>query len=164
MDSIPKSKSLVTPAKRKRIGQLLKKVSRQTTMQGAPAYRNASPCKTNEDHPPTADVEKHIAARTGLSENIALVPLEEELLPGGKEAITGSQPPLSTVSKTWTLPFLPVKQAHLPSTSEMSMKDRPRKEPNLLLAHTLKRVSGLICKPTDSFEMEEVRHVQCMGL
>ncbi|KAJ6661938.1 hypothetical protein lerEdw1_012785 [Lerista edwardsae] len=158
VDGIPKGKPLVTLAKRKRIGQLLRKVSRQTTMHGPQAYQNASTCKTNEDHPPAVDVEKHITTRTGLSENIALVPLKEELLPSGKDATTGSQPsPSSTASKTWTLPFLPVKQAHLPFAPEMPMKDRPRKEPNLLLAHTLKRVSGLNGKPTDSFEMEEIQ-------
>ncbi|XP_066485279.1 protein ITPRID1 [Tiliqua scincoides] len=158
VEGIPKGKSLVTQAKRKRIGQLLRKVSRQPTMHGPQAYRNASIWKTNEDHPSAVDVEKQIATRTVLTENIAsLVPLKEELFPSEKEATTVSQPPPSTVSKSWALPFLPVKQAHLPSTSEMPIKDRPRKEPNLLLTHTLKKVSGLNCKPTDSFEMEEIQ-------
>lgn len=155
MEGIPKNKSVVTQAKRKRIGQLLRKVSRQPTMHGPQAYRNVSSC---EDQPSIADVEKYLATRTGLTENIpSLVPLKEELFPSEKEATPVSQPPPSTVSKSWALPFPPVKQAHLPSASEMPIKDRPRKEPNLLLTHMLKRVSGLNCKPTDSFEMEEVR-------
>nr|XP_028606709.1 protein ITPRID1-like isoform X2 [Podarcis muralis] len=148
----PKRKLVVTQAKRRRIGQLLRKVSRQTTMHGPQAYRNAGTCQAKEDNS-SVDVDLHMAMRTGLSENPALVPLKEEPFPSEKEA----KPPQSIASKPWVLPHLPVKLPHLPSTSEMLIKDRPRKEPNILLTHTLKRVSSLTCKPSDSFEMEEIQ-------
>ncbi|XP_028606708.2 protein ITPRID1 isoform X1 [Podarcis muralis] len=148
----PKRKLVVTQAKRRRIGQLLRKVSRQTTMHGPQAYRNAGTCQAKEDNS-SVDVDLHMAMRTGLSENPALVPLKEEPFPSEKEA----KPPQSIASKPWVLPHLPVKLPHLPSTSEMLVKDRPRKEPNILLTHMLKRVSSLNCKPSDSFEMEEIQ-------
>nr|XP_034985441.1 protein ITPRID1 isoform X2 [Zootoca vivipara] len=148
----PKRKLVVTQAKRRRIGQLLRKVSRQTTMHGPQVYRNVGTCQAKEDNS-SVDVDLHMAMRTGLSENPALVPLKEEPFPSEKEAKT----PQSMASKPWMSHHLPVKLPQLPSTSEMLIKDRPRKEPNMLLTHTLRRVSSLNCKLLDSFEMEEIQ-------
>lgn len=147
-----KGRDVVSPAKRKRIGQLLRKVSRQSTMHGPLAYRSAGTS--------VVDVDKCIAARSALCENTALDSLKEEMLPSEEEeekALTVYLPAQSIASKNWGLPHLPIKQTHFLSTSEMPTKDRPRKEPSLLLNHMLKRVSGLNGKPSDSFEMEEVR-------
>ncbi|XP_033021491.1 protein ITPRID1 [Lacerta agilis] len=148
----PKRKLVVTQAKRRRIGQLLRKVSRQTTMHGPQVFRNAGTCQAKEDNS-SVDVDLHMATGTGLSENPALGPLKEEQFPSEK----GAKAAQSIASKPWMLPHLPVKLPHLPSTSEMLIKDRPRKEPNMLLTHTLRRVSSLNCKPSDSFEMEEIQ-------
>ncbi|XP_061442110.1 protein ITPRID1 [Rhineura floridana] len=153
----PMGKAVITPAKRRRIGQLLRKVSRQTTMHGPQAYRNAVTCQAKEDHSADDDADLHMAMRTGLSENLPLICLKEELFPSAKEAMTVSQTPRSIACKPWVLPHLPMKQPHLPSTSEMSNKERPRKEPNVLLTHRFRRVSSLNCKPSDSFEMEEIQ-------
>ncbi|XP_042332876.1 protein ITPRID1-like [Sceloporus undulatus] len=147
VDSL-KEKTVFTQKKRRRIGQLLRKASRQTSIQGPQAYRSAGPCKSKEDCCPAADID-----------STALVSLKEELFPSEeiKEAINVTHFLHARASKTWALPHLPIKQSHLPSCSEMALKDRPRKEPNLLLTHMLRRVSGLGGKPADSFEMEEIQ-------
>nr|XP_056713517.1 protein ITPRID1 [Euleptes europaea] len=152
----PNGKAIVLQAKRRRLGQLLRKVSRQTTMHGPPAYRiTDTPSKTNEDYSSAVDVDKCIAARSALCDHPTLDSLKEEMFPSDEEEKTRnlSHPP----SKTRAMPHLPLKQTHFLFTSEMLIKDRPRKEPNLLLNHMLKRVSGLNGKPSDSFEMEEIQ-------
>ncbi|XP_048367563.1 protein ITPRID1 isoform X2 [Sphaerodactylus townsendi] len=152
----PKGKVVVSQAKRRRIGQLLRKVSRQTTTCGPPAYRTAdSSGKTSEDGCPFVDVDKCISARSALCEHTTLDSLKEEMFPSDEEekTMTLSHPP----SKIRLLPHLPSKQTHFLSTSEMPIKDRPRKEPSLLVNYMLKRVSGLNGKPSDSFEMEEIQ-------
>ncbi|KAH0627202.1 hypothetical protein JD844_002676 [Phrynosoma platyrhinos] len=122
VDSV-KEKPVFTQTKRRRIGQLLRKASRQTSMQGSQAYRSVGPCKAKEDCCPAADVDSTV-----------LVSLKEELFPSEEmeEAMTVIHLPQARVSKTWALPHLPIKQPHFPSCSEMALKDRPRKEPNLL--------------------------------
>ncbi|XP_025024599.1 coiled-coil domain-containing protein 129 [Python bivittatus] len=141
-------------AKKRRIGQLLRKISRQT--HGSQAYQNAGICKTPEDHFAAADL--HLVTRTGLSDNAALISLKE-LFPNEEEeeGMIISQSPQFIATKTWGLPHLSLNQPHLPSNSEILSKERPRKEPNLLLTHTLRRLSGFTCKPSDSFEMEEIQ-------
>ncbi|XP_060103599.1 protein ITPRID1 [Heteronotia binoei] len=154
---VPKSRAVVSPAKRRRIGQLLRKVSRQSTTHGPPVYHSGGAS--------VVDVDRCITARSALCENTALDALKEEMLPSEEEeeeeeedkALTVSLPVQFITSKTRMLPHLPIKQAHFLSTSEMPTKDRPRKEPSLLLNHMLKRVSGLNAKPSDSFEMEEIQ-------
>lgn len=165
-----KGKLVITQAKRRRISQLLRKASRQTSLHGPPIYRNTGTSRAKEDHSSPIDEAQRIASRTGLPENTALVALKEELHhceeedDTGEEAVTVPQPPQPTVNKTRVLPHLPIKQPNLPSTFEMPLKDRLRKEPNLLLTHMLRRVSGLNCKPSESFEMEEVRLLACCWL
>ncbi|XP_015261217.1 PREDICTED: coiled-coil domain-containing protein 129 [Gekko japonicus] len=147
----PAGRAVVSPAKRRRIGQLLRKVSQQST-HGPPAYRSVGT--------PVVDVDKCVAGRSALCENTALDSLKEEILPSEEEeekAQTVSLPAQLIASKTRVLPHLPIKQTHFLSTSEMPTKDRSRKEPSLLLNHMLKRVSGLNGKPSDSFEMEEIQ-------
>ncbi|KAM6451111.1 protein ITPRID1 isoform 2-T5 [Liasis olivaceus] len=141
-------------AKKRRIGQLLRKISRQT--HGSQAYQNAGICKTPEDHFAAADL--HLVTRAGLSDNAALISLKE-LFPNEEEeeGMIISQSPQFIATKTWGLPHLSLNQPHLPSNSEILSKERPRKEPNLLLTHTLRRLSGFSCKPSDSFEMEEIQ-------
>ncbi|XP_077159740.1 protein ITPRID1 isoform X2 [Paroedura picta] len=145
----PKDRAVVSPAKRRRIGQLLRKVSRQSTAHGPPTYRSAS----------VVDVDKCIAARSALYENTALGSLKEEMLFSEEEEEEEERalPAQPITTKTRLLHHLPLKQTHFLSTSEMPTKDRPRKEPGLLLNHMLKRVSGLNGKPSDSFEMEEIQ-------
>ncbi|KAL8165587.1 UNVERIFIED_CONTAM: hypothetical protein K2H54_048580 [Gekko kuhli] len=152
----PVGRTVVSPAKRRRIGQLLRKVSRQSTTHGSPAYRSVGTS--------VIDVDKCIAARSALCENTALDSLKEEILLSEEEeeeeeekTQTVSLPAQPFTSKTRVLPYLPIKQTHFLSTSEMPTKDRPRKEPSLFLNHMLKRVSGLNGKPSDSFEMEEIQ-------
>ncbi|KAJ7322639.1 hypothetical protein JRQ81_018926 [Phrynocephalus forsythii] len=153
-----KEKAVVTQAKRKKIGQLLRKASRQTTMHGRQGYRNPGPCKVKEDCSVAGDVDVRIATRTGLSESTALVSLTDELLPNEiAEATAVSQPIQSRASKRVALPHLPTKHPPLPSTSEMPIQNRPRKEANLLLTQTLRRVSSISKKLSDSFEMEEIQ-------
>nr|XP_008111027.1 PREDICTED: coiled-coil domain-containing protein 129 isoform X1 [Anolis carolinensis] len=158
VDSL-KEKPVVTQTKRRRIGQLLRKASRQTTIHGPQVYRSAGPCKVKEDYCPAADIDLHIMTKTSLSDNTALVCLKEELLPSeeSETAMTITQLAQSRASKTWALPHPAIKQSRLPSCSEMALKDRPHKESNLLLTHMLRRVSGFGGKPADSFEMEEIQ-------
>ncbi|XP_062979719.1 protein ITPRID1 [Elgaria multicarinata webbii] len=155
----PKGKPVAAQAKRRRLGQLLRKVSRQTTMHGPQVYRKAGPFKAKDDPSEAGtDADLHITTRTGLVDNTTLISLKEELFPSEEvEAMTASQPPQPRASKTWLLPHLPIKQPHLPSASEMLTKDRSFKESNLRLAQRLRRVPGLSWKPSDSFEMEEIQ-------
>ncbi|XP_078233627.1 protein ITPRID1 isoform X6 [Pogona vitticeps] len=153
-----KGKAVVTQAKRKKIGQLLRKASRHTTIHAHQGYRNPGPCKAKEDCAAGGGgVDLCTSTRAGISDNTTLVSLTEELLPNEElaEAMTVSQP--ITSSKRVPLPHLPTEQPQFPSTSETPMKDRPRKELNLLLTQTLRRVSSLSKKLSDSFEMEEIQ-------
>ncbi|XP_044275132.1 protein ITPRID1 [Varanus komodoensis] len=155
--NLPREKPVLTQAKRRRLGQLLRKVSRQTTMHGPPAYRNTGAFKNKDEPSAGTEADLHIPARTGLPDN-ALISLKEVPVPNEEEeAMTVSWPLQSRARKTWLLPQLPIKQPHLPSASEMLPKDWPRKDLSLRLTHRLKRVSGLSWKPSDSFEMEEIQ-------
>lgn len=146
-------------AKRRRIGQLLKRVSRQATVkqQSTQASENSESCSAGEKQSPTsAGMDDCIETRTGFSENKILDSVTEEQFPTEEDALT-SQPPQMLGLKTRALSHIPVRQSCLLSSSEMPAKDRTRKESNLLLTQTLRKVSRLNCKPPDSFEMEEVR-------
>ncbi|XP_025056375.1 coiled-coil domain-containing protein 129 [Alligator sinensis] len=146
-------------AKRRRIGQLLKRVSRQATVkqQSTQASENSESCSAGEKQSPTfAGMDDCIETRTGFSENKILDSVTEEQFPTEEDALT-SQPPQMLGLKTWALSHIPVRQSCLLSSSEMPAKDRTRKESNLLLTQTLRKVSRLNCKPPDSFEMEEIQ-------
>ncbi|XP_060637632.2 protein ITPRID1 isoform X1 [Anolis sagrei] len=158
VDSL-KEKPVVTQTKRRRIGQLLRKASRQTTVHGPQAYRSAGQCKAKEDYCPAADMDLNIMTKASLSDSTALVCLKEELFPSeeAEAAMTIAQLAQSRASKTWALPHPAIKQPRLPSCYEMALKDRPHKESNLLLTHMLRRVSGFGGKPAESFEMEEIQ-------
>ncbi|KYO43259.1 coiled-coil domain-containing protein 129 isoform A [Alligator mississippiensis] len=146
-------------AKRRRIGQLLKRVSRQATVkqQSTQASENSESCSAGEKQSPTsAGMDDCIETRTGFSENKILDSVTEEQFPTEEDALT-SQPPQMLGLKTRALSHIPVRQSCLLSSSEMPAKDRTRKESNLLLTQTLRKVSRLNCKPPDSFEMEEIQ-------
>ncbi|KAL7976822.1 hypothetical protein Chor_008771, partial [Crotalus horridus] len=152
--NIPKGKP---QAKKRRIGQVLRKISRQT--HESQAYQNAGICKTQEDH--FADDDLHLVTRTGLSDSAILISLKE-LLPNEEEeeSMIIPQSTQFIATKTWGLSQLLLKEPQFPSKSDIlskENKERSRKEHNLLLTHTLRRLSGISCKPSDSFEMEEVR-------
>ncbi|KAG6940444.1 protein ITPRID1-like, partial [Chelydra serpentina] len=157
---IQRNKAEATRAKRRRLGHLLRKASRQAIIlqRSAQASGNSESFKDREEQTPTyAEMDRRTAIRTGFSENNALVGLTEEQSSTENDALTLSQLPHAPTGKSQVCSYIPIKQPQLPSASEMAVKDKPRKESNLLLTHTLRRVSGLKGKPPDSFEMEEIQ-------
>ncbi|KAM9166298.1 LOW QUALITY PROTEIN: protein ITPRID1 [Pangshura tecta] len=157
MMDIERDKAETTRAKRRRLGHLLRKASRQATIlqRSAQASGISDSFKDREEQSSTyAEMDRHTAIRTGFSEINTLVGLTEEQSSPEDDARTLSQAP---TGKSQVYSYTPIKQPQLPSASEMAMKDRPRKESNLLLTHMLRRVSGLKGKPPDSFEMEEIQ-------
>ncbi|XP_026519334.1 protein ITPRID1-like [Terrapene carolina triunguis] len=160
MTDIERNKAEATRAKRRRLGHLLRKASRQATVlqRSARASGSSESFKDREEQSPTyAEMDRRTAIRTGFSENNTLVGLTEEHSSTEDDALTLSQLPQAPTGKSQVYSYIPIKQPQLPSASEMAVKDRPRKESNLLLTHTLRRVSGLKGKPPDSFEMEEIQ-------
>nr|XP_032623104.1 protein ITPRID1 isoform X2 [Chelonoidis abingdonii] len=144
MTDIERDKVDATRAKRRRLGHLLRKASRQATIlqRSAQASGNSDSFKDREEQSPTyAEMDRRTAIRTGFSENSTLVGLTEERSSIEDDALTLSQAP---TGKSQVYSYIPIK-------------DRPRKESNLLLTHMLRRVSGLKGKPPDSFEMEEIQ-------
>uniref|UniRef100_A0A8C4W6Z0 ITPR interacting domain containing 1 n=1 Tax=Gopherus evgoodei TaxID=1825980 RepID=A0A8C4W6Z0_9SAUR len=142
MTDIERDKVEATRTKRRRLGHLLRKASRQKTIlqRTAQASGNSDSFKDREEQSPTyAEMDRRTAIRTGFSENSTLVGLTEEQSSTEDDALTLSQAP---TGKSQVYSYIPIK-------------DRPRKESNLLLTHMLRRVSGLKGKPPDSFEMEE---------
>ncbi|XP_067418544.1 protein ITPRID1 [Emydura macquarii macquarii] len=160
MMDIQRNKAEATKAKRRRLGQLLRKASKQATMlQKSPRVsENSESFREREEQSPTStEMDGCKAIRTGFSENNTLLPLTEELPSTEDGTLPLSQLPQALTGKTQALSDILIKQPHLPSASEMALKDRPKKESNLLLTHMLRRVSGLKGKPPDSFEMEEIQ-------
>uniref|UniRef100_A0A7M4EUL5 ITPR interacting domain containing 1 n=1 Tax=Crocodylus porosus TaxID=8502 RepID=A0A7M4EUL5_CROPO len=146
-------------AKRRRIGELLRRVSRQATVkqQSAQASENSKSCSAGEKQSPaSAGMDDCIETRMGFSENKILDSVTKEKFPTEEDALT-SQTPQMLGLKTLALSHIPVRQSCLLSSSEMPAKDRTRKESNLLLTQTLRKLSRLNCKPPDSFEMEEIQ-------
>ncbi|XP_030407171.1 protein ITPRID1 isoform X2 [Gopherus evgoodei] len=144
MTDIERDKVEATRTKRRRLGHLLRKASRQKTIlqRTAQASGNSDSFKDREEQSPTyAEMDRRTAIRTGFSENSTLVGLTEEQSSTEDDALTLSQAP---TGKSQVYSYIPIK-------------DRPRKESNLLLTHMLRRVSGLKGKPPDSFEMEEIQ-------
>ncbi|XP_030341015.1 protein ITPRID1 isoform X2 [Strigops habroptila] len=156
-----KRRHVVTRAKRRRIGQLLKRASQQTLLlkQGSLAPGEANLLSRKEQLCSSADiaergtVQAHSSARVTLS----CLTQEQSLREKGALAHLTSQCPPTLSEKAWTPSHLVAKPLHLSPASEVSAKDRPRKEPPLLVAHTLKKVANLNCKLPDSFEMEEIQ-------
>ncbi|XP_072707706.1 protein ITPRID1 [Ciconia boyciana] len=156
-----KSRPVVTQVKRRRIGQLLKRASRQTTLlkQGSLVPGEANlPSKKEQPHS-CADIAERGRVQAGFSAHVTLGCLTQEQTPRDKGAsayATSWCPPTSS-GKTWSSSHLVAKQPHLSPACEVPAKDRPRKEPPLLVAHMLKKVADLNCKLPDSFEMEEIQ-------
>ncbi|KAK4827113.1 hypothetical protein QYF61_014376 [Mycteria americana] len=156
-----KSRPVVTQVKRRRIGQLLKRASRQTTLlkQGSLVPGEASlPGKKEQPHS-CADIAERGRVQAGFSTHVTLGCLTQEQTPRDKGASaypTSWCPPTSS-EKTCSSSHLVAKQPHLSPACEVPAKDRPRKEPPLLVAHMLKKVADLNCKLPDSFEMEEIQ-------
>ncbi|CAM4592920.1 protein ITPRID1 isoform X1 [Lepidochelys kempii] len=160
MTDIQRNKAEATRVKRRRLGHFLRKASRQAIVlqRSAQASGNSESFKDREEQSPIyAEMDQCIAIRTGFSENNTLVGLREEQSSTEDDALTLSRLPQAPTGKSQVLSYIPIKQPQIPSASEMAVKDRPRKESNLLLTHTLRRVSGTKDKPPDSFEMEEIQ-------
>ncbi|XP_072186456.1 protein ITPRID1 [Excalfactoria chinensis] len=156
-----KSRSVVTQAKRRRIGQLLRKASQQTELQklGLLAPEEVSMPGTEEQPHLCVDTAERGPIQAGCSAHVTLGCLTQEQSYRDKSssAYPISQSPPVLPGKTCTSSHLVTKQLHLYSPSEVPAKERPRKEPHLLLAQMLKKLAGLNCRPPDSFEMEEIQ-------
>uniref|UniRef100_A0A8B9I261 ITPR interacting domain containing 1 n=1 Tax=Anser brachyrhynchus TaxID=132585 RepID=A0A8B9I261_9AVES len=161
-----KTRAVVTQAKRRRIGQLLRQASRQTALlkQGSLAPGEVHLPGMKEQPPPCADTAERGTIQAGFSAHVTLGSLtpEQTSRDKGSSAYPVSQCPPALPGKTWASSHLVTKQPHLSSACEVPAKDRPRRETHLLLAHTLKKAAGLHCKPPDSFEMEEETNRQML--
>nr|XP_006124089.1 coiled-coil domain-containing protein 129 [Pelodiscus sinensis] len=160
MMDIQRNKAKATRAKQRRLGQLLRKASRQATVcQRSPQTSGilVSFKDREEPSPTSAETDRCRTIRTCFSENNTLVGLAEEQSSTEDGALTLSQLPQAPIGKSQFLSYMPIEQPQLSSASERVVKDRPRKESNLLLTNMLRRVSALKGKPPDSFEMEEIQ-------
>ncbi|XP_075560658.1 LOW QUALITY PROTEIN: protein ITPRID1 [Pelecanus crispus] len=156
-----KSRPAVTRAKRRRIGQLLKRASQQTVLlkQGLLAPGEANLSSRKEQPCSCADIAERGTVQAGFSARVTLGCLTKEQTPRDKGALAypTSQRPQTPPAKAWASSHLVAKQPHLSPACDVPAKDRPRKELPLLVAHTLKKVADLNCKLPDSFEMEEIQ-------
>lgn len=156
-----KSRSEVTQAKRRRIGQLLRRASQQTALRklGLLTPEEVSMPGTEEQPHLCVDIAERGPIHAGFSAHVTLGCLTQEQTrrAKGSSAYPISPCPPALPGKTCALSHLVTKQLHLSSPYEVPAKDRPRKEPHLFLAQMLKKLAGLNCRPPDSFEMEEVR-------
>ncbi|XP_071592982.1 LOW QUALITY PROTEIN: protein ITPRID1 [Heliangelus exortis] len=159
-----KNRPMVTRAKWRRIGQLLKRASRQTVSLKdsslAPEEANL-PGKKEQLHS-CADIAEKGLVQVGFSAHVRLVSLtqEQNLRDKGALAYPTSHCPLTQLGKTWVSLDLGAKQPLLSLACEVPAKDRPRKDSPLLVAHMLKKVGDLSCKLPDSFEMEEIQSLE----
>ncbi|XP_062481470.1 protein ITPRID1 isoform X1 [Pezoporus occidentalis] len=156
-----RSRPVVTQAKRRRIGQLLKRASRQTLLlkQGSLAPGEANLPSRKEQPCSSADTAERGTVQAYSSARVTLNCLTKGQTPRdkGASAYPTCQRSLAPSGKAWAPSQLVAKPLHLSPVSEVPAKDRPRKEPPLLVAHTLKKVANLNCKLPDSFEMEEIQ-------
>lgn len=150
-------------AKRRRIGQLLKRTSRQTMLlkQGSMAPEEANLPNRKEQPCTCADTAERRTVQVDFSARVTLGRLTQEQTPRGKGALaySTSQHPPTPSGKAGAPLHLVSKQRHLSSACEVPANDTPRKEAPLLVAHTLRKVADLSYKQPDSFEMEEVRWI-----
>lgn len=152
---------MVTQAKRRRIGQLLKRASWQTTLlkQGSLAPGEANLPSRKEEPCSCADIAERATVQAGFSAHVTLGCLTQGQTPRGEgaSAYPTSHCPPTPSGKAWASLHLAEEQPHLSPACEVPAKYRPRKEPPLLVAHMLRKVADLNCKLQDSFEMEKVR-------
>ncbi|KAM4658287.1 LOW QUALITY PROTEIN: protein ITPRID1 [Amazona ochrocephala] len=153
-----RSRPVVTRVKRRRIGQLLKRASRQTLLlkQGSLAPGEANLPSRKEQPCLSADTAEGGSVQAYSSAHVILSCLTQGETPRDKDA-SASQCSLTPSGEAWVPSHLVAKPLHLSPASVVPAKDRPRKEPPLLVAHTLKKVANLNCKLPDSFEMEEIQ-------
>ncbi|KAM9302508.1 LOW QUALITY PROTEIN: protein ITPRID1 [Morus bassanus] len=156
-----KSRPVVTQVKRRRIGQLLKRASWQATLlkQGSLAPGETNLPSKKEQPCSCADIAESGTVQVGFSAHVTLGCLTQEQNPRDKGALvypTSLCPP-TPLGKAWASLHLVAKHPHLSPACQVPAKDRPRKEPSLLMVHTLKKVVDLNCKLPDSFEMEEIQ-------
>uniref|UniRef100_A0A8C9EIA2 Sperm-specific antigen 2 C-terminal domain-containing protein n=1 Tax=Pavo cristatus TaxID=9049 RepID=A0A8C9EIA2_PAVCR len=156
-----KSRSVVTQAKSRRIGQLLRRASQQTALLklGSLAAEEVSMPGTEEQPHLCVDIAGRGPIQAEFSAHVTLGCLTQEQTcrDKGSSAYPVSQCPPALPGKACASSHLVTKQLHLSSPCEVPAKDRPRKEPHLLLAQMLKKLTGLNCRPSDSFEMEEIQ-------
>lgn len=154
---------MVTQAKRRRIGQFLRRASQQTALLnlGLLAPEEVSMPGTEEQPHLCVDIAERGPIQAGFSAHVTLGCLTQEQTCRDKSssAYPVSQCPPALPGKNCASSRLVTKQLHLSSPCEVPAKGRPRKEPHLLLAQMLKKLAGLNCRPPDSFEMEEVRWI-----
>ncbi|XP_051466050.1 protein ITPRID1 [Apus apus] len=156
-----KNRPAVTRAKWRTTCQLLKRTSQQTTLlkKGSLAPEEATLSGKKEQPPFCADIAESGRVQVGISACVRVGCLTQEQPPRDKDASAypTSHCPPTPLGKTWTSLDLVAKQPNLSPVCEVPVKDRPRKESPLLVAHMLKKVSDLNCKLPDSFEMEEIQ-------
>ncbi|XP_074842165.1 protein ITPRID1 [Carettochelys insculpta] len=158
--NIQRDKTEAAQGRQRRLCQFLRKASKQATvLQRSPQASGISESFKNrgEQSLTSAEIDQHVAIRTRCSEKNTSVSLTQEQFSTEDGAQTLSQLPQTPLGKPHILSHGVVKQPQFSSASEMTIKDKSRKESNLLLTNTLRRVSGLKRKSPDSFEMEEIQ-------
>ncbi|XP_074055117.1 protein ITPRID1 isoform X2 [Macrotis lagotis] len=147
--------------RRRRIGQLLRRASKQTIRRDGTQRRTESlrvkedllPSPVESDKCPSlSSLRMHLADRSHLG------PLTENQLPlASKKQISNEASPF-VPGKPWPpLLSMALKQHPLPCASEGSTRDRGFQEKVLILSHRLRQVAHMDGKSPDSFEMEEVQ-------
>lgn len=158
-----KSRPAVTQAKRRRTGELLKRASQQRTLlkQDSLAPGKANLSSKKAQYRSCADIAKREIVQAGFSACVMpdCLTLVQTYRDKGPSAYPTSKRPLTPLGKTWASSHLVAKQPHLSLSCEVPAKEKTRKEPPLLVAHTFTKVVDLNCELPDSFEMEEVRWI-----
>ncbi|KAM9387464.1 protein ITPRID1 [Phaethornis superciliosus] len=159
-----KNRPMVTRVKWRRIGQLLKRASRQTMSlkhSSLPPEEANLPGKKEQLHS-CADIAEKELVQVGFSAHVRLVSLtqEQNLRDEGALAYPTSHCPMTQLGKTWVSLDPTAKQPLLSLACEVPDKDRPRKDSPLLVAHMLKKVGDLNYSLPDSFEMEEIQSLE----
>ncbi|KAM6282701.1 protein ITPRID1 [Porphyrio hochstetteri] len=152
------NRPVVTRAKWRRTGQLLKRASQQLKQDSLVPGEANLPDKKEQPHS-CADIAEKGRIQTAFSAHVTFSCLTQEEIPRGRAALAYPTPlfPQTPSGKTQASSHPVAKQPCLAPVCEVTAKDRPRKETPLLVAPTLKTLADLDCKLPDSFEMEEIQ-------
>ncbi|XP_036595576.1 protein ITPRID1 [Trichosurus vulpecula] len=147
--------------RRRRIGQLLRRASKQTIRRDC-VPGQAESLRVKEDLPATPGEPDKCPLLQSIRMNFAdcshLCPLTEEQPPLASNKLVSHEASPSVPGKPWPpLLSMSLKQPPLPCTPEGSTRDRGFQEKGLLLSHRLRQLVHMDRKPPDSFEMEEVQ-------
>ncbi|XP_043823956.1 protein ITPRID1 isoform X2 [Dromiciops gliroides] len=151
----------VNQDRRKRLGQLLRRASKQTVRRDCVQGR-AETLRVKEDLLPTPGEPDKCpslqSSRMNVADHSHLSPLTEEQPPVASNKLASHEASPSAPGKSGPpLSSMAFKKPALPCTPEGSARDRGFQEKGPLLSHRLRQVVHMDGKSPDSFEMEEVQ-------